>query len=143
MNQRPTTLRPGDTVISLRYLSVQCPLITGCITAGILLYRAGLSSLQIVAGVALAALGGIAIGWIFSRTYFPARPGHVFVVRRESSALPLTLRAALIPSVVLGASAAATMALLGLSPLRAGLLVATGVATLVGCLIGSASALVR
>jgi hypothetical protein len=143
MNERPTTLRSGDTVISLRYLSTQCSLVAGCITAGILLYRARLSGLQIGAGVALAALGGIGIGWIFARAYFPARPGHVFVVLRERNALPLTLRATLIPSLILSISAAVTITLVGLSPLGAGLLVGTVVAISVGCLIGTASALVR
>jgi hypothetical protein len=143
MNQRPTTLRSGEAVVSLRYLSMQCPMVTGCITAAILLYRAGLPGLQILAGVVPAALGGVAVGWIFARTCFPVRPGHVFVVRRERRALPLTLGAALIPSVILGAAAAVSIAVLGLSPLGAGLVVGTVVATSVGCLIGSASALVR
>jgi hypothetical protein len=143
MNQYPTALRPGDTVIHLRYLSMQCSLVTGCITAGILLYRARLSGLQIVTGLAVAALVGIGIGSIFARTFFPVRPGHVFVVRRERSALPLTLRAALIPSLIAAVSAAVTITLLGLSPLGAALLIGAVVATSVGCLFGSGSALVK
>jgi len=142
MNQPPTALSPGDMVISLRSLSMQCSLLTGCITAGTLLYRARLSVLPVVGGIAVAGLVGMAAGWIFARAYFPARPGHVFVVRRGRSALPLTLRAALIPSLTLGVFAAVTITLLGFSPLGTGLLIGTVVAASVGCVFGSGSALV-
>ena len=142
MSQPPTALRPGDIVIPLRSLSMQCSLLTGCITAGTLLYRARLPILAIVGGIALAGLVGMTAGWIFARAYFPARPGHVFVVRRGRSALPLTLRAALIPSVILGVLVAATITLLGYSPFGTGLLVGTVVAASFGCVVGSCSALV-
>ena len=143
MNERPTALRPGDMVISLRHVSIVCALVTGCITVGMLLYRAGMSGLLIFAGIALGALGGIGTGWTFSRKFHPARPGHIFVVRQGRSALPLTLGAALIPSLLTAFLAVTVIAALGFSPLGAGLLVGSLVATSIACVIGSGSALIK
>jgi hypothetical protein len=143
MNEHPTTLRPGDTVVSLRHLSIECALVTGCITAGILLYRAGLSSSYVIAEIAAGSFGGFGAGSILARILFPVQPGHVFVVRRARNALPLTLRAALVPFIITAFCAVAIIAAVGLSPLSTGLLVGTLVAVLIGCVIGCASALVK
>lgn len=143
MNERPTTFHPGDTVISLRHVSIECALVTGCVTAGILLYRAGLSGLYVSAGAGAGGLGGFGAGSILARILFPARPGHVFVVRRERRALPLTLRAGLVPSIITALCAVAVIAAVGLSSLCTGLLVGCLAAISIGCVIGCASALVK
>ena len=97
----------------------------------------------IFAGAALGALGGIGAGGVLARARYRAQPGHAFVVRRGRRALPLTPGAALVPSLIVGLGSAAVIAALGFSRLGTGLLVGAVVVTLVGCVIGAGSALVR
>jgi hypothetical protein len=136
-------LQPGDTVIAVGYLSMMSSLVTGAITVGMLLHHVGASWPRISGGVIMGAIGGAGSGSMFARTFFPARPGHMFVVRRESSALPLTLRATLIPCLVTALCAATVMAQMDLSPWGTGLVIGTVIAVLVGSAMGSASALVK
>jgi hypothetical protein len=143
MNEPLTKFRPGEWVISLSYLSRACSFLTGGITVAILLYRAKVSGLHIFAGGALGAISSLGAGGLFARVFYPVRPGHMFVVRRMPSALPMTLTAALIPSLSMGLLSAAVAANLGYTPLNTGIFLGALVATSIGGLIGSGSALIK
>lgn len=134
-------LKPGDAIVPLAALAARSAAISGALSIAFLLWRADLHwalvLLGLVAGAIAAGLLGIGIG----RKAFPATAGQVFVVLAGRSALPLTLRAAVVPAVIAVVAVNVAGSLLVGAPLLFAVLASAPVAVLVGVVFGYGSAL--
>ncbi len=132
------TLNPGDKVVDLAGLLRSCAMVTGALTLPLALWILEQSIVWILAAVVAGGVVGILLGAVLGRAFFPAREGHVFVVKLGPGALPLALKAALNGGVCAGV-------LIGLSAplvLSAGTKVTplVGLGTAIGLLWGATSA---
>lgn len=111
-------LKPGDTVVVLAYVSRTAGAAAAGIAAPLCVFLAGSGFV-----VALCAfLGGCVVGYVvglfMGRAMFPASKGNLLVVKVGRSAIPWTLKAAILPAVVaslLGATG--TLLMIGGDPL--------------------------
>jgi hypothetical protein len=136
-------LKPGDIVVPLATLATQCGAISGAIAAGIALGRLKSSwSFALLGALGGAALG-FCVGWAVGRLLFPAISGNVFVVRAGAAALPLTLRASLVASVLAGLGLSVGSAFFfGAAVWPSAVLSGAAVAIAVGLFFGLGAALV-
>ncbi|MBD9391872.1 hypothetical protein [Acidovorax sp. ACV01] len=135
-------LKPGDAVVPLANLAIQCGSISGAASVGLVLSRLNSAWGPMFIGALAGAFVGAAIGWALGRLWFPASSGQVFVVRAGRSALLLTLRAALAPALLAGIGLSILAAVsFGASAWPYAVLSGAMVAVAVGLLFGLGSAL--
>lgn len=132
------TLNPGDKVVDLAGLARSSAMITGAITLPLALWMLEQNVVWIVAAFVAGGVFGFVLGALLGRMFFPAREGHVFVVKLGPGALALALKAGLNGGVCAGI-------LIGvLSPLMlsetANLPLLVGVGATIGILWGTFSA---
>ena len=143
MTDSPSPFKPGDAVVPLAALSRQCGGIAGAVSVGIVLGRGNASWWLIALGVVMGLVVGLLAGKALGHLLIPASaPGQVLVVRAGRSALPLTLRAALIPAALVGLGLSAAAAFAFGTPMWPGALL-TGLSTAIaiGLIFGLGSAL--
>lgn len=136
------SLTTGDIVVPLAPLSTQCAAISGSLATGLGLYFASNSWVLIAVGLLVGAVSGAVMGKLLGWVMFPSASGTLFVVRAGKAAVPLTLQAALVPSVLIGLGFSLAIALVGGAPLwPEPLLSGAVVALAVGLLFGFGAAL--
>jgi len=143
MSESPSPFKAGDAVVPLAPLSRQCGAIAGAISVGIVLGRGNASWWLIALGVVVGLMVGLLAGKALGHALTPASaPGQVLVVLAGRTALPLTLRAALIPAALVGLGlSAATAFAFGTPMWPDALLAGLSTAVAVGLIFGLGSAL--
>jgi hypothetical protein len=136
------SLHPGDHVVPLAALSIQCATFASASSLGGVLFRGNASGVWIMSGILIGAVVGFATGWLFGRVFYPAARDNVLVVRVGRSALTKTLPAAFAPSAI-GSLAVAIVAAatLGAPTIAVAVIVAAITSTSVACIFGFGSAL--
>ena len=97
-----TTWRSGDKVVDLAALTRSSAMFTGAITLPLALWLLDQDVIWIVAGLVAGGALGLVLGALLGRLFFPAREGHVLVVKLGPDALPLALKAGLNGGVCAG-----------------------------------------
>jgi len=135
-------LKPDGNVIPLFALATQASTFAGASALSSMFNCVDLSGWWAFAGVLFGAGIGLASGVVFGRLVFPASSGNAVVVRAGSAALPKTLFAALVPSLIVGAGIAVVTSLIvpGLGMGKA-LTWALGSSLAAGCIFGFGAAL--
>jgi len=106
------------------------------------LYLLNSSWVLTIAGFLSGVIAGGFIGWVVGRLLFPASSGQIFLVRAGRAALPLTLRATMVPAVLAGVGLSIVISLFFGAPLwPLAVLSGTVIAVTVGLLFGLSSAL--
>lgn len=95
-------LKSGDKVVDLAGLTRSSAMISGAITLPLALWMLEKSVVWIAAAVVAGGVFGFLLGALLGRMFFPAREGHVFVVKLGPGALPLALKAGLNGGVLAG-----------------------------------------
>lgn len=96
----PSQLKPGDTVIPLAGLCITVAIICGAVNSAIVTWNFNpIWWLTIVAFFVGAVLSWV-IAKVASSLVYPASPDNVCVVKAGASALPKTIAAAMMGSVV-------------------------------------------
>ena len=131
------TLKSGDKVVDLAGLVRSSAMITGAITLPLALWMLGQDVVWIVAALVAGGVVGFLLGALLGRMFFPARDGHVFVVKLGPGALPLALKAALNGGVCTGILIGLLSPLVLSNVAKVTLLV--GLGTVVGILWGTLS----
>lgn len=96
------TLHPGDKVVDLAGLVRSSAMVTGAITLPLALWMLEQDVVWIVAAIVAGGIVSFLLGTLLGRLFFPAREGHVFVVKLGPGALPLALKAGLNGGVCTG-----------------------------------------
>ena len=130
-------LNPGDKVVDLAGLVRSSAMITGAITLPLALWMLEQDAIWIVVAIVAGGVVGVVLGALLGRVFFPAREGHVFVVKLGPGALPLALKASLNGGVCTGILIGLSSPLL-LSEVRTVTLL-IGLCTAVGILWGTLS----
>ena len=141
MNSDPSPFKSGATVVPLAALATQCAAISSAASIAFLLARVHSSWGIVFFGLLTGALAGGLIGRGIGRRVFLASTGEVFVALAGRSALPLTLRAALIPAILAAVVLNVAVALFVGAPLWSSAIVSVAFAVPVGLFFGFGSAL--
>ncbi len=142
---KPSQLNPGDTVIPLAGHLVSASVFSGAINSSIVMWKYNHTWWLSLAAFIIGAILCWFIAKNIGKFVFPTeKEGDVFVVKAGASALPLTLKSAIIGSIVALIICGYAFALiLGGSELMASTwLIVTIVSVVVGGLGGVLSALV-
>ena len=144
INMQPSQLNSGDTVIPLAGLIVTTAIVSGSVNAAVVTWKYNHVWWLSLIAFFIAAV----VCWFISKKVghfvFPASSeNNVFVVKAGSSALPLTLKAAITGACLSLFIAGLALALLlgGSSLVASTWLIVTSISLVVGILWGTLSAL--
>ena len=96
----PSSLKPGDTVIPLKVLCVTAAIVCGAINSAVVTWNFNHTWWLTIVSFFVGAILSWGIAKMASSFVYPAPPDDVLVVKAGTSALPKTIVAAIIGSVV-------------------------------------------